>query len=282
MKLQIKKESSQRVGLYIRVSTEEQAANPEGSIKSQEQRLREQLRLKNQEKYLGEVTEVFIDRALSGKDIRRPELQRMLLAISRGEITLVMVSELSRLSRSIKDFSNIWELMQRLGCGFLSLRENFDTTTAAGEMVLYTVANIAQFERKQCSERIRANLLARAERGLFNGGSIPVGYELDVNNKGSFKVNEEHALVVRECFKSYLTQGTLVNTAKFLNERGLSLPKVKRNGSRDRIGIFTVDNLHDILRNKSYMGIRTFTDRNGKTKGSPGHVACNHRSGNFL
>jgi DNA invertase Pin-like site-specific DNA recombinase len=131
------KTKHKRVGLYIRVSTEEQAQNPEGSIKSQEQRLREHLRFKNQEQYLGDVSDVFVDRARSGKDMARPELQRLLIAISQGEIDLVMVSELSRLSRSIKDFSGIWELMQKNGCGFLSLRENFDTTTAAGEMVLY-------------------------------------------------------------------------------------------------------------------------------------------------
>jgi DNA invertase Pin-like site-specific DNA recombinase len=101
-----------------------------------------------------EITETFIDRARSGKDTNRPELQRLLLtAIRRREVTLVMVTELSWLSRSIKDFAEIWEMMQAHDCGFLSLRENFDTTTAAGEMVLYSLANIAQYERRQVSER---------------------------------------------------------------------------------------------------------------------------------
>ncbi len=106
-----KSQKGQKIALYIRVSTEEQASNPEGSIKSQEQRLRANVALKNMESYFGEVVAVFIDRARSGKDTNRPELQRLLQAIRQKEVTLVMVSELSRLSRSIKDFCDIWELM---------------------------------------------------------------------------------------------------------------------------------------------------------------------------
>lgn len=104
-----KNESLHKIALYVRVSTEEQAENPEGSIRNQEDRLRTAVSLKNMEGNFGEVVEVFIDRARSGKDTNRPELQRMLAAIRRKEVTLVMVSELSRLSRSIRDFSEIWK-----------------------------------------------------------------------------------------------------------------------------------------------------------------------------
>src|SRR5690606_23990299 len=124
------KNQRHKIALYIRVSTEEQAENPEGSIRNQEERLRAMVQLKNMEESFGDIAEVLIDRARSGKDTNRPELQRLLSAIRRREINLVMVSELSRLSRSIKDFSEIWEMMRAHDCGFQSLRENFDTTTA--------------------------------------------------------------------------------------------------------------------------------------------------------
>lgn len=155
-----------KIGLYIRVSIEEQASNPEGSIKNQEENLRAIVKVKNIDHSFGDVTGVFVDRGLSGKDTNRPELQRLLSAIRRREITLVMVFELSRLSRSMKDFADIWELMREHGCGIYSIRESFDTTTAAGEMVLFTMANLAQFERRQISERVVANIRARATRGL--------------------------------------------------------------------------------------------------------------------
>jgi len=141
----MKTSRSRRISFYIRVSTEEQASNPEGSIKNQEERLRMAVKLKNMEGHFGDIVAVYIDRAKSGKDTNRPELQKLLMAIRKHETNLVMVSELSRISRSIKDFSEIWQLMKDNDCGFQSLRENFDTTTAAGEMVLFTVANIAQF-----------------------------------------------------------------------------------------------------------------------------------------
>lgn len=198
------KNKHHKIGLYVRVSTEEQAENPEGSIKNQEERLREMIRFKNGDMPFGEVAGVFIDRARSGKDTNRPELQRLLAAIRRKEISLVMVSELSRLTRSIKDFSGIWELMQACSCQFMSLRENFDTTTAAGEMVLYTVANIAQFERRQVSERVSANFQIRASRGLYNGGVLPIGYKLIADKPGFLEIDEEQAAIVKAAYQALI------------------------------------------------------------------------------
>ena len=130
------KNNAHKIALYIRVSTEEQAGNPEGSIKSQEQRLRTHVDFQDHDKNFGEVVSVFVDRAKSGKDTKRPELQRLLQAVRKQEVTMVMVTELSRLSRSIRDFCDMWELMRENSCQFQSLREQFDTTSAAGEMVL--------------------------------------------------------------------------------------------------------------------------------------------------
>lgn len=261
-----KKSRIHRIGLYIRVSTEEQAENPEGSIKSQEQRLKSHVQFQNQEENFGEIAGVFIDRARSGKDTNRVELQRLFQAIRRKEISLVMVTELSRLSRSIKDVCEFWDLMKENGCEFLSLREKFDTTTAAGEMVLYTIANIAQFERKQCSERIQANFLARAQRGLFNGGSIPFGYELDPDRRGYLRVNEVEAEIVREAYHTFLKEGCLSKAGVSLNHRGFRLGRRRQGGgSKSRLGHFTVDNLHQMLTNPSYRGVRAYRVR-GETQ----------------
>lgn len=114
----MKTSRSRRISFYIRVSTEEQASNPEGSIKNQEERLRMAVKLKNMEGHFGDIVSVYIDRAKSGKDTNRPELQKLLMAIRKRETNLVMVSELSRISRSIKDFSEIWQLMKIMTVGF--------------------------------------------------------------------------------------------------------------------------------------------------------------------
>lgn len=189
----------------------------------------------------------------------------MLQAIRRREINLVMASELSRISRSMKDFSEIWELMKAHGCGFQSLRENFDTTAAAGEMVLYTIASFAQFERRQCSERVAANFNARAKRGLYNGGPVPLGYTRDLTNKGMLLIDSEYSSTIDTAFEIFLKEETLSHAAKELNRLGYKLKrKMEGGGSKARLDFFTVDNLHRILRNKAYIGIRTYRDANGK------------------
>ncbi|GJL79161.1 MAG: cassette chromosome recombinase B [Nitrospinaceae bacterium] len=255
-----------RIGLYIRVSTEEQASLEEGSIKNQEERLRQAVQFKNMDGNFGEIVEVFIDRAKSGKDTKRPALQKMLKAIQKGEINYVMASELSRISRSMKDFSEIWELMQEHGCGFQSLRENFETDTAAGEMVLYSIANIAQFERRQVSERVKANFNVRAKRGLFNGGTVPFGYSLVPDKPGFLSINEKQAKVVKKAYEVFLEEGTLSKTAKRLNEIGYRLEKLVQGGGRNmRLDFFTVDNLHHILTSRAYVGERPYRE-NGKTQ----------------
>ena len=255
---------SYKIGLYIRVSTEEQASLEEGSIKNQEERLRQAVQFKNMDGVFGEIIEVFIDRAKSGKDTKRPALQKMLKSIQKREINYVMASELSRISRSMKDFSDIWEMMQEYDCGFQSLRESFETDTAAGEMVLYSIANIAQFERRQVSERVKANFNVRAKRGLFNGGAVPFGYALLPDRPGFLAVNEPQAAVVRQAFEVFLEVGTLSRSAKHLNSTGYRLEKLVQGGGRHaRLDFFTVDSLHHILTSRTYLGERPHRE-NGK------------------
>lgn len=253
-----------RIALYIRVSTEEQAENPEGSIRNQEDRLRDMVKLKNQIEggNFGEVTGVYRD-VLSGKDTNRPQLQRLLGAIARQEVDLILVTELSRLSRNMRDFAEMWELMRAKGCGIYSLRENFDTTTAAGEMVLYTIANIAQFERRQTAERISANFAARAQRGLYNGGPVPLGYKRDPEKVGYLLINEDEAEIVRKAFEVFIKEESLSKAARWLNDNGYRFNRARDGGGKSRLGVFTFSSLPRILRNKTYIGIKSFA-QNGK------------------
>jgi hypothetical protein len=153
----------------------------------------------------------------------------------------------------------MWELMRAHRCEFLSLREQFDTTSAAGEMVMYTIANIAQFERRQTSERIAANFHARAQRGLFNGGSVPLGYKMDPERKGYLIIVEEEAAIVRDLFKTFLEQGVVSLAGKKLNSKGYAIPKKRAaGGNNPRVGYFTVGNVQRLLTNTAFIGVRTF------------------------
>lgn len=256
------KNSNFKIALYIRVSTEEQALNPEGSIKSQEQRLQEAVKWKNRQSTFGEIAGIYVDAGISAKDMRRPKLQAMLKDIRAGKINLIMVTEISRLSRNNRDFLNMWDMMSEHKCSFLSLREDFDTTTAAGEMLMFQLMNFAQFERKQTSERVSANMLSRASRGLYNGGSVPLGYKLDSAKPGFLIIDQEQAAVVNLAFKVYLKEGSLSETARWLNDQGYKICNNKQGGgSMMRLGHFTVDSLCRILKNKTYIGIKAYTHK---------------------
>jgi len=259
------KNKSFKIAFYIRVSTEEQAENPEGSIRNQEDRLRSAVEYKNRHGNFGEIVGVYVDPGISAKNMKRPKLQELLKAIRNKEIDLVMVTELSRLSRSTRDFIQMWDLMNEHGCGFTSLREDFDTTNAAGEMVLFQLMNLAQFERRQTSERVAANLAARSARGLYNGGSVPVGYKIIKYKPGYLDIDPPMATTIQECFKAFLREGCLSHAAKWLNEQGITLKKQNEGGGRfKRVGHFTVDNLQGILRLKAYVGIKEYTHKGEK------------------
>lgn len=248
-----------KIGLYIRVSTEEQAENPEGSIKNQEERLRQAVAYKNSIGNFGEIKGIFIDPGISAKDMRRPKLQELLRAIRAKEIDLVMVTELSRLSRNSRDFIEMWDMMRAHDCRFTSLREDFDTTTAAGEMVLFQLMSLAQFERKQISERVSVNVAARASRGLYNGGCVPVGYRTIPDKRGFLEIDPDMADTVKIAFNTFLKEGSLAAAAKWLNDHTYTLKKtVQGGGGNKRMGHFTVSNLQQILRNKAYLGIKVY------------------------
>lgn len=256
------KNQNYKIALYIRVSTEEQAENPEGSIRNQEDRLRQAVIYKNHSGNFGEIKGVYVDAGISAKNMKRPKLQELLRAIRAQEIDLVMVTELSRLSRNTRDFIEMWDMMKLHGCGFTSLREDFDTTTAAGEMVILQLMNLAQFERRQTSERVEANIAARAARGLYNGGCVPLGYKTIPDRAGYLQIDEEMAEMVKAAFTAFLREGSLSRAALWLNDNGYRLKKQREGGgSLKRVGHFTVDNLQALLRNKVYIGVKVYSYR---------------------
>ena len=133
---------TKRIGIYIRVSTEEAARLQDGSLVSQKQRNIEYIEGQNRKSEgWGELVEVYCDEGLSAKDMKRPEFQRLMQDIKCGRVDLVLATELSRLSRSIQDFCEIWALFKKHSVGLITLREQFDTTTASGEMMIFNLIN---------------------------------------------------------------------------------------------------------------------------------------------
>ncbi|MBC7370499.1 MAG: recombinase family protein, partial [Bdellovibrionaceae bacterium] len=254
-----------RCGIYIRVSTEEQARIVDGSLVSQKNRLIEYV--EHQKKLhpnWGSIIDFYCDEGRSAKDMNRPEFRRMLADVQSGRINLLIATELSRLSRNIRDFCDIWDLLKKHSSSFITLRESFDTTTASGEMMVFNLINYAQYERKQTAERISANWLSRSKRGLWNGGSIPLGFDRNPKNKGELLVNEDEAKTVQKIFEIFLEEGSVRKTQIKLIEGGIFNKRYTNKHGLEKGGnIFTVDTLQSLLTTKAYIAKRDVLHRDG-------------------
>lgn len=253
-----------KIGAYIRVSTEEQAQVVEGSVESQKYRIKAFVDSKAEHSpRWGKIAEHYVDDGFSAKDTKRPAYQNMMADIRSGKIDMILVTDISRLSRNIRDFCQLVEDLRIYKSGFLSIKEQFDTSTAAGEMMLFNMINLAQFERKQTSERVSMNFNARALRGLFNGGGKIYGLDPDPVSKGKLIVNSVEAEVVNRIFKLYLEHMAVGKVAGILNENNVPT-KIHsfKNERHKREGLWTLASVYNILKNPIYVGVREINKAN--------------------
>lgn len=206
------------VGLYVRVSTAEQAK--EGySIGEQTLRLG-----KYADAHDWTVYKTYTDGGYSGGDTNRPALQQMIRDIKAGRIKKVVVYKLDRLSRSQKDTLELIEdVFLANGVDFVSMNENFDTSTPFGRAIIGILAVFAQLEREQIKERMGMGKLARAKEGKWPGGlHVPFGYDYV---DGELKINDYEAMIVREIYKMALEEKSPYTIEAELNKKGYKTKK---------------------------------------------------------
>src|SRR5713226_7826619 len=138
------------------------------------------------------------DGGYSGGSTDRPDLQRLLDDIRGRKIDVIVVYKVDRLTRSLADFAKLVELFDAHDVSFVSVTQQFNTTTSMGRLTLNVLLSFAQFEREVTSERIRDKIAASKRKGLWVGGMVPLGYEL---NDGKLLIVEEEAQQVRTIFK---------------------------------------------------------------------------------
>ncbi len=191
-----------KVALYVRVSTQEQAE--EGySIGAQIDRLTSYCAAKDWIVY-----DKYVDPGFSGSNTERPALKKMINDIKKGRIDLVLVYKLDRLSRSQKDtLLLIEDVFNPNGVAFVSINENFDTSTAFGRAMIGILSVFAQLEREQIKERSMMGRIERAKDGYFHGGGFtPIGYDYV---DGNLVINEYEAMQVRKVFELFLLEKSL-------------------------------------------------------------------------
>jgi site-specific DNA recombinase len=141
------------------------------------------------------------DGGYSGGSTDRPDLQRLLDDIRARKIDVIVVYKVDRLTRSLADFAKLVELFDAQGVSFVSVTQQFNTTTSMGRLTLNVLLSFAQFEREVTSERIRDKIAASKRKGLWVGGPLPLGYEM---KDGKIAVVEEEAERVRLIYRRYL------------------------------------------------------------------------------
>lgn len=227
-----------RVGIYIRVSTLEQAEEGH-SIGVQKEKLQAYCLARGWDIFF-----TYTDPGFSGSNMERPALQRMFADISSGHLNMVLVYKLDRLSRSQRDtLYMIEDIFLKNNVDFVSMTENFDTSTPLGRAMIGILSVFAQLEREQIKERMAMGNVARAASGLWRGGSgAPIGYDyID----GHLVINEYEALQIRTIFELFLAGNTFHGIQAELQQHGYT----NKYGSWKNTSIIS-----NILRNTTYIG----------------------------
>jgi DNA invertase Pin-like site-specific DNA recombinase len=157
------------------------------------------------------------DGGFTGANLERPGMQRLLEEVDAGEIDVVVVYKVDRLSRSLLDFARLMARFQETGTAFVSVTQNFSTADAMGRLTLNMLMSFAEFEREMISERTRDKMTAARRREKWTGGPVPFGYQAIEKR---LVVDEQEAAVVREIFDLYLEHGSAMRVSHLLNERG--------------------------------------------------------------
>src|SRR4029078_7782312 len=197
-----------RCAIYTRKSSEEGLEQSFNSLDAQREACIAYIQSQKHEGWVA-VKEPYDDGGFSGGNMERPALKQLLDHILAGKVDTVIVYKVDRLTRCLADFAKIIQVFDSHGVSFVSVTQQFNTTTSMGRLTLNVLLSFAQFERELPGERIRDKIAASKRKGLWVGGVTPLGYA--VKDK-SVVVVEKQAKQVRTIFETYLRLGSTVKT----------------------------------------------------------------------
>ena len=253
-------------GIYVRVSTEEQAK--EGfSIRAQEQKLKDYARIKE-----WAIHKIYIDEGISGKNITdRPQINQLIKDIKKGLVKNVLIFKIDRLTRNTSDLIYLINLFNEYNCAFNSLCESIDTQTPSGRMFIKIIGIFAEFERENIVERTKLGFERKVKEGYsLCTRTASYGYTRNIGDKIQ-KINEKEAVIVREVFDMFVHHGkSFLDIAKNLNERNIP---TKENS------VLIARSIRNMLTNCNYIGkVRYATkdeERNFEVQGNHEPIISN-------
>jgi len=248
-----------RCAIYTRKSTEEGLEKEFNSLDAQREAGEKFIESQRGEGWVC-LADRYDDGGFTGGNVERPALKRLLAGIAAGNIDCVVVYKVDRLSRSLLDFTKIMATLDDSGVSFVSVTQQFNTTTSMGRLTLNILLSFAQFEREIISERTRDKIAATRRKGKWSGGPPVMGYDVAPGG-GRIVVNEDEAARVRGLFETYLETQSLSEAIKIADARGWKNKRWTTQEGRERGGNPLCKNsLYKLLTNVLYIGKVTYKD----------------------
>ena len=240
-----------RCAIYTRKSSEEGLEQSFNSLDAQREACEAYILSQRHEGWHVVPTR-YDDGGFSGGNMDRPALKQLLEHIAAKRIDTVVVYKVDRLTRSLADFAKIVEQFDKQGISFVSVTQQFNTTTSMGRLTLNVLLSFAQFEREVTGERIRDKIAASKRKGMWMGGVVPMGYDLDDRK---LVVNATEAKKVNQIFRAYLEQGCVSKLQIYLEEHGVrSKKRISKTGNTTGDNVFCRGALYLMLQNRVYRG----------------------------
>lgn len=240
-----------RCAIYTRKSSDEGLEQSFNSLDAQREACLAYVSIQNEQRWKAIETQ-YDDGGYTGGSLERPALKQLLRDVEMRKVDIVVVYKVDRLTRSLADFAKIVEILDACGASFVSVTQQFNTTSSMGRLTLNMLLSFAQFERELTSERIRDKIAASKKRGLWMGGRVPVGYDV-VNQK--LHPNAREAQHVRLIFQTYLEQGSVARLKAKLDVQGIASKQwTNRQGHACGGAPYHRGALYRLLQNRAYLG----------------------------
>ncbi|MBW2498300.1 MAG: recombinase family protein [Deltaproteobacteria bacterium] len=240
-----------RCAVYTRKSSEEGLEQDFNSLDAQREACLAYIQSQKSEGWKP-VRARYDDGGFSGGNVERPALAHLLSDIEAGKIDTVVVYKVDRLTRSLTDFARIVDVMDAASVSFVSVTQQFNTTTSMGRLTLNMLLSFAQFEREVTGERIRDKIAASKRKGLWMGGRVPLGYAA---NGRTLEIKEKEAATVRRIYDLYLKHRSVTLATEEINRLGLKTKSyVDKKGRRTGNKRFSRGHAHRVLSNPLYAG----------------------------
>ena len=240
-----------RCAIYTRKSSEEGLEQDFNSLHAQREACEAYVLSPTGEGWSA-LPNVYDDGGFSGGSIERPALKRLLADIDQGKIDVVVVYKVDRLTRSLADFAKIVEAFDARGVSFVSVTQAFNTTSSMGRLTLNVLLSFAQFEREVTAERIRDKIAASKAKGMWMGGTPPLGYDVQ---ERKLKINPVEAGVIRQVFERYLASGSAKDVVRELKDAGIGSKAWTTQAGRAMGGyVIGRGGVYHLLQNRLYIG----------------------------